>query len=483
MQLQDIVTVIPALQMSGLDLSQKITAIVRDSNKIVAGSIFVAIRGNSWDGHSVIEEALQQGASLVVAQTYSTKNERVITVENSRKVFAELCSIFEGEPSKKLFTVGITGTNGKTTTSFMVETILNHIDKPCGVIGTINHHLKQKIWPTNLTSPGAEDLQLRLKQFVEAGAKSVVMEVSSHALDQHRIDGTQFDVAIFTNLTQDHLDYHKTMQAYFEAKNRLFFDVLKHSSKTKTLAIVNADDSWANKILAPTTVSFGAEKGDVRFQVESMDFNGTKIKVKEAGKTFSAMISAVGIHNVYNALGASLTTRVLGMGLEETLHILSKAPSVSGRLEKINHTKSRHVFVDYAHTPDALERALAFLLELKKNTQKIFVVFGAGGNRDTKKRPIMGEIASRLADHVVVTSDNPRFENPHEIIKQITEGCSKARHLDTIENRRDAIHFALSKAKEEDIVLIAGKGHEDYQEVEGVKHYFSDQDCVKEFYQ
>jgi UDP-N-acetylmuramoyl-L-alanyl-D-glutamate--2,6-diaminopimelate ligase len=486
MQIRDIHSVVPQLSLSDFNPNAKISFISRDSSNLDSDCVFVAIKGNSWDGHSFIDQAIAKNVQLILAESYHGKNKKVVIVPNSRKTFADLCHMYQGKPSEKLFTVGITGTNGKTTTSFMVETILNKLNMPCGVIGTINHHLQDKVWPTKLTSPGAEELQLRLKQFVEAGAKSAVMEVTSHALDQHRVDGTQFDAAIFTNLTQDHLDYHKTMDNYYLAKERLFTDLLAHSSKKNPVAFVNADDIYARRVSFPNMYSYGRMNGDIRFSVLKMDFNGTNMQIVESGKHFKAHISTVGLHNIYNAFSAALTTKALGMGLEETLKLLADAPSVAGRLEKMADTKGRHIFVDYAHTPDALERALLFLKEIQlqqnDSKQKLIVVFGAGGNRDKTKRPIMGEIATRLADHVIVTSDNPRFEKPDEIIRDILVGCKKAQNLKSIVDRREAIRTALTMSQDNDIVIIAGKGHEDYQEIEGVRHPFSDQKCVKEFF-
>ncbi|MCB0348502.1 MAG: UDP-N-acetylmuramoyl-L-alanyl-D-glutamate--2,6-diaminopimelate ligase [Bdellovibrionales bacterium] len=486
MRIRDIQSKFPHWQLGSCDLDSQISFISRDSKRVDSNCVFVAIKGNSWDGHSFIEEALQKKVQLVIAEKYAGTHPKVVVVENARKVYAELNTLFYNTPSKNLFTVGITGTNGKTTTSFMVEKILNSIGLNCGVIGTIDHHLKDKVWPTSLTSPGAEELQSRLCDFTAAGAKAVVMEVSSHSLDQYRIDGTEFDAAIFTNLTQDHLDYHHTMENYFLAKKRLFSEVLKNSTKKKPIAIVNADDPYAKNITSQSLYSFGRTAGDIRFNVDHMDFTGTSLKVIEGNKKFAVKLSAVGLHNAYNAIAASLVTKSLNMDLEETLNVLSHTPSVSGRLEKISNTKGRHVFVDFAHTPDALERALVFLRDIQSEQkiagQKLTVIFGAGGNRDTSKRPIMGEIASRLADQVYVTSDNPRFEDPEKIVKDILVGCKDAVDLHSIVNRKEAIFAALKNSKEDDIVLIAGKGHETYQDIAGVKHFFSDQECVKDYF-
>lgn len=462
----------------------------QDHRILESGDIFVAVKGSTFDSHTVLNEVITKNPAAIVAQNSASvpkdfKGDLVI-VSNTRIAMDQLCHAYFGFPSKNLFCVGVTGTNGKTTTSHLVEYGLNQFGFGTGVIGTIDHHFMQtaqKIikWQTALTTPGSLEFYSRLKDFVSLGAKALSVEVSSHALDQDRMSSCEFDVAIFTNLTRDHLDYHGTMEEYFKAKEKLFTEVLKNSPKNNKYAVINQDDTYGRQIQIPKNVqkiSYGEKNADLTYEILEQNFSGQKLNINYKGRKYFSQIQLSGHFNILNYLATLGVLIAKQIPLSEAIEVFSRFPGVRGRLEKVATTKDIHAFVDYAHTPDALENVLKTLNEIKGN-QKIITVFGCGGDRDKGKRPLMGDIACKLSDHAIVTSDNPRTESPDAIIQDILEGCKSHKNFEIEVDRKKAIEKALQIAKNGDAVLIAGKGHEDYQIIGTTKHHFDDVEIVK----
>ena len=466
----------------------------QDHRILEKGDIFVAIKGSTFDAHTILDDVLLKKPAAVIIQDKAflpqiqAKNIEGIVVPNTRSAMDQLCHFYFGNPSQKLFCVGITGTNGKTTTSHLVEFALNKFGFGTGVIGTIDHHYRDSQsklhkWETNLTTPGSWEFYSRLKDFVGLGARALSVEVSSHALDQDRMSSCEFDVGVFTNLTRDHLDYHGSMENYFKAKEKLFLELLDCSSKKEKFAVVNVDDTYGKKIRIPKSVnriSFGSQNADLTYEILSQDFGGQSLNIIYQGRKYFSKIQLSGKFNILNYLATLGVMIAKKIPLSEAIEAFSGFPGVRGRLEKVLSQSSIHVFVDYAHTPDALENVLNALNEIKKN-KKVITVFGCGGDRDKGKRPIMGEIACRLSDHAVVTSDNPRTESPDAIIKDILEGCQSFKNFEVVTDRKLAIEKALSLASPGDAVLIAGKGHEDYQIIGKEKHHFDDVEVAKSF--
>jgi UDP-N-acetylmuramoyl-L-alanyl-D-glutamate--2,6-diaminopimelate ligase len=473
--------------MNIVDLFQKYPRAkpCQDHRTLEAGDIFVAIKGSTFDSHTILNEVIKRNPAAIIAQNSSFVPKEfkgdVQIVSNTRVAMDQLCHAYFGFPSKKLFCVGVTGTNGKTTTSLLIEHGLNMVGARAGVIGTIDHHYGAKKWQTNLTTPGSLEFYSRLKDFVELGAKALSVEVSSHALDQDRMSSCEFDVGVFTNLTRDHLDYHGTMENYFKAKEKFFIEVLKNSPKPSKFAVINQDDSYGRQIQIPKNVqkiSYGASNADLTYEVLEQNFSGQKLNINYKGKKYFSQIQLSGHFNILNYLATLGVLLAKQIPLSEAIEGFVGFSGVRGRLEKVPNSKGLHVFVDYAHTPDALENVLRTLNNIKGN-QKIITVFGCGGDRDKGKRPIMGEIACKLSDYAVVTSDNPRTESPEQIIKEIVKGCNGLKNYEIESDRKKAIEKALNIAKNGDAVLIAGKGHEDYQIIGQEKLHFDDVEVVK----
>lgn len=483
MKLQDLFSKIPAISSRGLT-EQTVTGIFNDARQVIPGGVFVAVKGHSVDGHSFLSQALAKGAIAFVVTDIKQVPERfqggVLEVQDSRMALDKLSGIFYGFPADKLYCVGITGTNGKTSVSYMVESILNAGGMPTGVIGTVNHHLGSIVWPSNMTTPDPIFLQKRLREFLDHGAKAVVLEVSSHALDQKRVESVPFDAVVFTNLTRDHLDYHLTMENYFQAKQRLTTDMLDQSSKKNLYAVINGDDEYGAKLKVSnkaTAWKFGSGGGDLHYQIESMDFALTTFNLKTPRGEIKVKLPMSGEHNVQNAVAAIGVGLAAGLSLDVCAKAMSTFSGVPGRMQSVPNEKSVAVFVDYAHTPDALENVLMALQKIRQNIKsqgKIWTVFGCGGDRDKGKRPMMATTAEKLSDHVVVTSDNPRTEVPEEIIKDIMLGFSDPAKVQIFVDRNSAIQNVIQSAQIGDVVLIAGKGHEDYQIIGTTKHHFSD---------
>lgn len=482
---------IPGVKVANNSFPQtQILQITSDSRKVRPGTLFVAIRGQNTDGHQFLSQAIQQGASAVVCEEgfdLGSLSVPAFQVASGRVFLDSALSLFWKEPSMELLCLGVTGTNGKTTCTYLLEHLLNGFGCATAVMGTIDHHLGSRSFPTQNTTPGPEELHQRLRLFIDHGAKALAMEVSSHALDQRRTESVHFDGVLFTNLTQDHLDYHKDMESYFWSKQRLFDDVLWASRKPGRVSVINIDDPYGARIrTAPQTrlVSFGQTNGDYRFQVRKISLAGMEYAVHFRGQVFIGQTTMVGLHNLYNMTGALALVSEKGFALRDAQEILASFAGVPGRLQRVNNQQERHVFVDYAHTDDALRNVLSALRLVRDqsgSSGRLITVFGCGGDRDKGKRPKMARAAEEFSDLVIVTSDNPRTEDPSQIISDICQGFERADKVQRLTDRREAIRHAIAVSQPGDIVLIAGKGHEDYQILGTTKVDFRDDLVAMEF--
>ncbi|WP_277284350.1 UDP-N-acetylmuramoyl-L-alanyl-D-glutamate--2,6-diaminopimelate ligase [Sneathia sanguinegens] len=446
-----------------------------DSRKIQKGDIFVAMKGFSTDGNNYIDKAIKNGAVCILTDekehNFSAyKDISFYYIKDLRKHLGVICANLYGHPEKKLKIIGVTGTNGKTTSTYILENILENSSR----VGTTNYRVKDKFYEAHNTTPESMDIIKLMAESVEKGVEYFIMEVSSHALALGRVDMLEFDGAIFTNLTQDHLDYHKTFEAYFKAKCHLM-DLLKKDAKIS----LNVDDKYIKTIHSKKAVSFGIKNGEIRGEVLEYTNKGMNIliKVKDEIKKFHT--SLIGEYNLYNILGVVSVLINLGIDLNEIVDKISKMKPVVGRFELIENDLNARIVVDYAHTPDGLENVLNTLKNITKG--KVYCVFGAGGDRDKTKRPIMGKIATKYCDYLILTSDNPRTEDPLAILSDIEEGIKEQNYTKyiKIEKREEAIKYAISLLKENDGLMIAGKGHETYQIIGTKTRYFSDQEEVK----
>jgi len=494
MKLSQLIKGIDIMNLSA-DNAGEVSTLCYAADKCENGSMFVAVRGLAHNGHDFIADAVNRGARYIVHEKDIQIPSGVIAIKvsNSRRALGVLAKNYFGNPSARLCLVGVTGTNGKTTTTYILESILAQAGFKCGVLGTVNYRYNNKTYPAPNTTPESYEMQKILRTMADEGVTHVIAEVSSHAIDLKRVDDCDFDLGVFTNLTHEHLDYHLTMENYFQAKKRFFAEVLPQSKKVHPQKmIINGDDKWGKIILkdvALPALTYGVEKNNaVRAVSYELFLSGIKANIDLAGQTISIQIPLVGKFNIYNILAAAaaakalqITSAVIKAGIEN----LSYVP---GRLERIDSSFGFTVLVDYAHKPDALKQVLQNLVEFKK--KRIITVFGCGGNRDTGKRPLMGEAATFYSDLTIVTSDNPRLEDPLVIIAEIEKGIDGnkikkadfdhlSEHRDThyyavIPDRRKAIETAIMEAQPEDIVLIAGKGHEDYQILGTKKISFDD---------
>lgn len=493
MKLSELLLGIPDISQTHGGLDPVVAGLSDDARKIQLGYLFVAVRGASSDGHQYIPNAIFGGAAVLVVENRSKVpadfNGIVLEAKDSRSVLLELCNRWFDSPAKKLKMFGVTGTNGKTSITYLLEHVLNQLRFPTGVIGTIDHHLGKTVWPSELTTPGPLDLAKRLSEMRQAGADAIAMEVSSHALDQRRVGFIDFDVAIFTNLTRDHLDYHKDMRSYFQAKEKLFWKMLDVSKKDKKSAIINVDDSWGRKIKISSEarcLTYGtAEFADFRFVVKKLDFDKTHFELFYDDQSWAVEFPMMGLHNVYNAVAVIAAVSSAGFRVDDILIALQTFSGVPGRLQLVKNSKGVNAFVDYAHTPDALENVLTSISKIRsaESHVRIITVFGCGGDRDKGKRPLMAKVAEKFSDQVIVTSDNPRTEDPFSILRDITEGFSDGSrtakvHLEI--DRRTAIQKSLKMANPGDVVLVAGKGHENYQIIGNEKIPFDDVLIIKE---
>lgn len=457
-----------------------ITGVDIDSRKVSAGHLFIAMRGTQADGHAYIAKAVAAGAAAILCEEIpeDTGNATIVQVANTENVVGAVATHYYGDPSEKLKLVGVTGTNGKTTIATLLYNTFRKAGHRCGLLSTVCNYIEDEALPATHTTPDPIELNSLLSRMVEAGCEYAFMECSSHAIAQRRIGGLKFAGGIFTNLTRDHLDYHKTFEAYRDAKKG-FFDTLPKGS----FAIINADDKNGavmvqNSKAIVKTYSVRS-MADFRAKIIECHFEGMYLEVdgREVGVNF------IGKFNVSNLLAVYGAARMLGMEAEDILVILSTLHSVSGRLDPVHSPKGFTVLIDYAHTPDALENVLSAIHEVLGSKGHVITVCGAGGNRDKGKRPLMAQEAVRQSDQVIITSDNPRFEEPQDIINDMLAGLNKQQLKKVINNadRREAIRTACAMAQKGDVILVAGKGHEDYQEVKGVKHHFDDKEVVKEF--
>src|SRR5438067_53783 len=449
-------------------LDRVVEGIAYHSRSVQKNFLFVALRGEKTDGHQFIDQAIERGASVIVTER-EENNRRVtcLVVENTRTALADLSATFYGHPARKLKLAGVTGTNGKTTTAFLIKHICEKAGLRCGLIGTVRYEIGERVLPAIRTTPESLDLQELLAQIVNAGCRAAAMEVSSHALAQNRTRGLEWNVAVFTNLTQDHLDFHGTMESYFESKAKLFTQLGQQENKRKPAAVVNIDDRYGQQLLdkidkrvAIVTYGMGA-RADFRVSNYRVEFGGTSYQLDARGKSYLVRVPLIGRFNVANSVAALAAANGLGVDLRAAVLSLGKSPQVPGRLVMVPAKRQFQVFVDYAHTPDALANVLKTLRELQP--QRLIVVFGCGGDRDRQKRPLMGEMVDRHADYAISTSDNPRKGDPSRIVAAIEKGF-RSTHFEKIVDRTEAINRAIALAQPRDIVLIAGKGHENYQE-------------------
>jgi UDP-N-acetylmuramoyl-L-alanyl-D-glutamate--2,6-diaminopimelate ligase len=501
MRLKDFLTLQKLEQAEG-DLDQEVAGLVYDSRRVAKGDVFFAVPGEQADGHQFVDQAIERGAiAAVVTDTAKVRpGVTFIRVNDVRATMGLWAAHFYAQPGRRLKIVGVTGTNGKTTTTYLIESIFASAGLQPGVIGTINYRYGGKEMPAHHTTPESLDVHALMAEMAQGGARSVAMEVSSHALVQGRVRGVDFDVGVFTNISRDHLDYHKNMDDYFLAKSRLFTDYLPVSAKSAKAAVINGDDARGRELLSKAqraglkTWSYGSgEEWDIKpLQVHhEVSGQGGKIKVKDRVIEFSSeLIGAANLDNILAAVGVGFALKIPSTAIVDGIRKLKTVP---GRLQRVENSREVVVLVDYAHTPDALEKTLGAVRPLTNG--KVLTVFGCGGDRDRGKRPLMGEIAARLSDMVILTSDNPRSENPEGILQAIETGVQKTGmskleaeaanahgvHGYAVEvDRRKGIGLALSWAQPGDVVVIAGKGHEDYQILGEQKIHFDDREVARE---
>lgn len=465
--------------LKGIDVLNKysdaeVIDVTQDSRLVKEGSLYVCVKGNTFDGHSVAEEMLENGAAAVVVERDLGLDKQVI-VSDTRSIFSSVCANFFGNPAKNLKLIGLTGTNGKTTTTFLIKQILELTGKMVGLIGTVQNMVGDEIYPAKYTTPDPYELQSLFKKMVDAGCEYCVMEVSSQALAQGRVNGLQFHIGAFTNLTQDHLDYHKTWENYFNSKRILF--------ENSDIAITNADDKYGLEIvkdLPCKTVTYAVNTNNADYCAKNVKFKSDGVEY-EIVSDFIGRVSCPipGRFSVYNSLCAAAVALSLGIDYKSVLTAISKSNGVKGRIEVVPTNTDYTVIIDYAHSPDGLENIITSLREIAKN--RVVTLFGGGGDRDRTKRPKMGKIAAELSDFCVVTSDNPRTENPSAIIEDILEGMKGvSTPYVVVENRKDAIRWAMENAQPDDIILLAGKGHETYQILPTGTIHFDEREAVAE---
>ncbi|MGN0614414.1 MAG: UDP-N-acetylmuramoyl-L-alanyl-D-glutamate--2,6-diaminopimelate ligase [Porcipelethomonas sp.] len=454
----------------------EITSVTDDTRKVTQGCIFVCVRGGSFDGHDAAEDMVKKGAALVVAERDLGLGEKQYIVENSRKYYGELCAAWFGHPERKMKIIGVTGTNGKTTITNVIKNILMKNGIKTGLIGTIQNEIGDEIVHTDNTTPMAFDYMRLLNEMAEKGCKYVVMEVSSFGLAQYRIGPTHFDIGVFTNLTQDHLDYHKTMENYYQAK-KMMFDICD-------FAVVNADDEYGKRLFGEITCdkkSYGSRAtADCYSDAVRIKPDGTSFWYCYDSKSQLVEMRMPGMFNVSNVTAAITVCLKAGLSIENILSAVSEYNGVKGRCEIIPTGRDFTVICDYAHTPDAIENILKSVREYTEN--RLICLFGCGGNRDAKKRPLMAEAAAKYADRLVITSDNPRDEIPEAIIDDILRGLEGSEiPFDVVVDRCKAIYHSLKIARKGDVIVLAGKGHEDYQVLPGNEHiHFDEREIVSE---
>jgi UDP-N-acetylmuramoyl-L-alanyl-D-glutamate--2,6-diaminopimelate ligase len=483
MELRQLVASLETLSVEGA-MDREVSGIAYDSRRVTPGMVFVAIPGQKTDGHEFIQTAIERGATAIICERNGILPQKAtkIKVGDVREALARVAIAFHGNPASKLKVIGVTGTNGKTTVTFLVKAMLEAAGIKTGLMGTVRYEIGDRVIPAQRTTPESLEVQQMMAQMVKAGCEACVMEVSSHALEQKRVLGIDFDVAIFTNLTRDHLDFHGTMENYFAAKQKLF---VARGKQKKSAAVINIDDDFGARLSGQTNaeveLTYGLEKAArLRAAKIQLGHDGSKFTVETPERSFACRLPLIGRHNIYNALAATGAGLALGVEVVHIQAALNAVTPVPGRLESVSLGQPFGVFVDYAHTDDALKNVLATLREITKG--RVLVAFGCGGNRDAGKRPKMGKIAAELADFTIITSDNPRKEEPEKIAAQIEEGFRQVR-VDAYRmelDRRRAIHEIIAEARDGDTVLIAGKGHETYQEFEDTVVPFDDRAHARE---
>ncbi len=481
MRLKELLEHVETLNIIG-NVEVEITGVNIDSRQIKKGHLFIAIPGTVTDGHKFIPKAIELGAVAILCEQIPEEKASGVTyiqTASTENVVGNVATLFYGDPSKKLKLVGVTGTNGKTTIATLLYNMFRKFGHKCGLLSTVCNYIEDEAIPADHTTPDPIELNRLLAQMVAAGCEYAFMECSSHAIAQKRIGGLKFAGGLFTNLTRDHLDYHKTFENYRDAK-KAFFDGLSKDA----FAITNADDKNGMVMVqnckaevktysTRTIADFKAKIIECHFEGMYLDINGKEVGVQFIGK-----------FNVSNLLAVYGAAVMLGKKPDDILLILSTLKSVNGRLEPIHSPEGYTAIVDYAHTPDALENVLNAIHEVLNGKGKVITVCGAGGNRDKGKRPLMAQEAVKQSDKVIITSDNPRFEEPQDIINDMLAGLDQKqmKKVLSIADRREAIRTACMLAEKGDVILIAGKGHEDYQEIKGVKHHFDDKEVVKEIF-
>ncbi|MCX7876637.1 MAG: UDP-N-acetylmuramoyl-L-alanyl-D-glutamate--2,6-diaminopimelate ligase [Melioribacteraceae bacterium] len=486
MKLSELLNNVSVIQVIGNAELKEVDNLSIDSRSINKGTIFFAIKGQKNDGHNFVADVINKGVAAIVIE-----NEKIvpddllkhydcvkILVKDTKKSLAEFSNYFYGEPSQKLNVIGVTGTKGKSTTAFFVKSIFEENKNKCGLIGTIANYIGNEKLETSLTTPQANEINFLFSEMLKKDCSHCVMEVSSHALDLNRVDYIKFNSAIFTNITSDHMDYHKTFEHYFNSK-KILFDKVNEDG----FVIYNNDDPNGEKIVAESKakkISYGTKKNsDIKIQNIKYDLNGTKFEILWNGNSYKLETKLIGIFNAYNAASAFAVAVVNGVEPQVAIEGIKNTSQVPGRFEVVS-SKNKKVIIDYSHTSDSLKQALEAIHHIVKGERKIYTVFGCGGDRDKTKRPIMGSIASEMSHRVYITSDNPRTEDPFAIIDEIVRGIKKNNYM-IIENREEAIRSAIYESEDDAVILVAGKGHENYQDVNGVKKHFSDKEISEKY--
>ncbi|MBP3637858.1 MAG: UDP-N-acetylmuramoyl-L-alanyl-D-glutamate--2,6-diaminopimelate ligase [Clostridia bacterium] len=478
MKLRELIVDMPYLLDTRGDLDQSVDAVTSNSREKVQQGLFFCISGARFDAHNFAPQAIENGCTALVVERYLDIDVPQIRVSNGRAAMSRMAAAFYGHPARGMKLVGITGTKGKTTSTYLLKAILEKAGHKCGLIGTTGNMIGDKLLKSSLTTPDPIDLQRTLRMMADEGVEIVTMEVSAHAIDMHRLDGLTFEVGCYTNLSQDHLDYFHTMENYFETKKKFFTSGMVRN------AAINVDEETSEGVLAALEIphlTYGI--------CANADLFARNIEITEDGVSFELQLQGMhnieinlmmtGMFNVYNAMAAASCAMILGVSAENIKSGLESMPSVPGRIEMLPTNTPYRVILDYSHVPDALENILTTVRQFAK--ARVIALFGCGGDRDRGKRPMMGEIGGKLADLSILTSDNPRTEDPMKILAAIEEGIKPTGgQYVVIENRREAIRYALETAEEGDIIVLAGKGHETYQEINGVKNPFDEKVVVQE---
>ena len=486
MELTELLNSIKVIQVTGEVQRKDISGIFYDSRKVSKNSVFTAIKGFNLDGHKFILDAINKGAIAIILEENDSVPDEIFThlkiakilVKNSRIALAEISNSFYKEPTKKIKLIGITGTNGKTTTSYFIKNILETAGNKVGLIGTITNLIGNLELKSSLTTPESNDLNELFWDMINEGCNYAVMEVSSHSLVLERVHSLNFNAAVFSNITSDHLDFHNSFEKYLEAK-KILFDNLPSAS----VGVYNSDDKNSVVLIKDSKASlysYGTVSGsDFILGNITYDLNGTSFSISHKGQIYELNTLLVGEFNAYNACAAFSIASLLGIDINSIIQGIKSTKQVPGRFEVISKG-AKKIIIDYSHTADSLEKALRTAKAITKNKHSIYTVFGCGGNRDKTKRPIMGMIATDLSKKAFITSDNPRSEDPFSIIADIEKGINK-NNYEIIENRDEAIKAAIQYSEDDAVILIAGKGHESYQEINGVKHHFSDKETAEKY--